>query len=153
MKRNTTTAKKTKAEKLQKALNLSELPDAGFIVKYERLSKLDNPKGVIYRQKGKKPSGKAENIRGFETRFQEALIADSVGGVLAKARTEQGLSLSQLAEKANLSRGRMAQLEQAENNLEIQTIVKQAQVLGYKVRLSLEPEDTKRTAISVVLPQ
>ena len=38
-------------------------------------------------------------------------------------------------------------------NLEIQTIAKQAQALGYKVRLSLEPEDKAKAAISVVLPR
>ncbi len=145
---------KTKAQVIKASLKLDQLPSKDFIAKYERLAALDNPQGIVYRKKesSRKPKAQGESFNDFKARWQNALVAESVGDVLAKARTESGLSLTQAATKTNLTRGRMAQLENDKANLEIQTIVKQAQALGYKVRLSLEPEDGAKSMITVVLP-
>jgi ribosome-binding protein aMBF1 (putative translation factor) len=145
---------KSKAQVIKASLKLDQLPNKDFIAKYERLAALDNPEGIVYRKKeSKKPKTQGESFNDFKARWQNALLAESVGDVLAKARTESGLSLTQAAKKTNLTRGRMAQLENDKANLEIQTIVKQAQALGYKVRLSLEPEDGAKSMITVVLPR
>jgi ribosome-binding protein aMBF1 (putative translation factor) len=144
---------KSKAETIKTSLKLDQVPSKDFIAKYEGLAKLDNPKGIAIQKNTIKSKVKGESFQDFKNRWEKALLAESVGDVLAKARTESGLSLSQAAQKTKLSRGRMAQLENDNANLEIQTIVKQAQALGYKVRLSLEPEDTAKAAITVVLPR
>lgn len=142
---------KTKAEQIKASLKLDTLPHQDFIAKYERLSKLDNAKGIAYQKKASKKA-QAETFEVFQQRWERAVVVESVGDVLAKARTESNLSLSQTAKKTKLTRGRMAQLEHHNANLEIQTIVRQAQALGYRVRLSLEPEDEAKAVITVVLP-
>jgi transcriptional regulator with XRE-family HTH domain len=55
-----------------------------------------------------------------------------------------------VGEKLGLSRGRVAQIE-GKSNLEIQTLVRQADVLGYDVVVTLKPRNKRKTALNTHL--
>ena len=67
------------------------------------------------------------------------VVANSVGSLLAHARAESGLSLRAAGAGAGVSRGRIQQLESSEN-VEVATLVRTAEALGYDVRINLTPK-------------
>jgi DNA-binding phage protein len=73
----------------------------------------------------------------------EALVADSVGELIAKARKETGRSLRDVGAAVGVSHGRVRELEQS-TNVEVATLVRVAGALGYRVRIVLEPSEESR---------
>jgi transcriptional regulator with XRE-family HTH domain len=76
-----------------------------------------------------------------------------VGESLRIARKQRRLTTRQLAAELGVSQSRVVHMEQANDNLEIQTVARVAKTLGYRVLLQLIPEDTTKAAISVTVPQ
>ncbi len=56
---------------------------------------------------------------------------------LKLARLREGLSLGEIAEKAGIDRGNLSKLENNVDNVEIETLSRLADVLGYDVVLDL----------------
>ena len=56
---------------------------------------------------------------------------------LKLARLREGLSLGEIAEKAGIDRGNLSKLENSADNVEIDTLARLADVLGYDVVLDL----------------
>jgi len=92
----------------------------------------------------RKPAKKAEEPGAFTPQqiaevVETELVARRVGELLATARAQSGKSLSELGKDLGVTRGRVAQLEHADN-LNVDTLVRFASALGYRVRLRLERE-------------
>jgi transcriptional regulator with XRE-family HTH domain len=79
------------------------------------------------------------------------LLAQSVGELLEEARKQSGLTMNEVAEKMNVSRGRINQLEQPDANLEVATVTRMAQAMGYKVTMTLEPKSANKVPLKVEL--
>ncbi len=73
----------------------------------------------------------------LERTFKAELLARNAGTLLRQAR---GKSLSKLGLELGISKGRVHQREQASANLEIKTILEQAEALEYEVELVLRPK-------------
>ncbi len=136
---------------VKKALKLKSEPSAELIIAYERLAAFNTPEGVID-IKGMGKKAMRWTPEDIDNTLREELVTNSVGELLAKARLQSGLSHSKAAKKAELSRGRISQLEHKDANLEIATIVHQAHALGYRVKLSLEPYEQDKSSVTVTLP-
>jgi ribosome-binding protein aMBF1 (putative translation factor) len=91
-----------------------------------------------------------EMIRGA---LEREMVACSVGEALAQARREREMSLAEVGERLEVSRGRVAQLERPEANLEVATLVRVADALEYDVEVTLRPRDRKRPPIVTQLPR
>ena len=76
----------------------------------------------------------------LERTFKAELLARSAGALLRQARENRGKSLSKLGQELGISKGRVHQREQKDANLEIKTILEQAEALEYEVELVLKPK-------------
>ncbi len=76
----------------------------------------------------------------LERTFKAELLARDAGTLLRQARETRGKSLSKLGLELGISKGRVHQREQASANLEIKTILEQADALEYEVELVLRPK-------------
>jgi DNA-directed RNA polymerase sigma subunit (sigma70/sigma32) len=130
------------AKQWQKQLEMQQPPDAELLVLLEA-SRDDAPK-----PKGK-PSGKYRFKKATEP-LDKTLAHAMLGELLSEARRERGLTMQAVSEKSGVSRGRIAQIE-GKANLELQTFVRQAGVLGYDVVVTLHPRDKGKEALSALL--
>jgi DNA-binding XRE family transcriptional regulator len=76
----------------------------------------------------------------LERTVKAELLARSAGALLRQARETRGKSLSQLGNELGISKGRVHQREQNNANLEMKTILEQAEALEYEVELVLKPK-------------
>ena len=94
--------------------------------------------GILEGSKPVVPSVTAEEIR---ARVAEAAVERALGDALERARASRGLSLAQVASRLGVSAPRVFQIEHAESNLELSTLLRYAGALGYDVTLTLTPSD------------
>ena len=73
----------------------------------------------------------------------------SIGDGLRLARVQRQRSTRKLAEALGVSQSRVMQIERSGDNLEIPTIVRVANSLGYKVLVQLVPIDKADQTISL----
>jgi ribosome-binding protein aMBF1 (putative translation factor) len=69
----------------------------------------------------------------------EEVLLHSVGDLLRLAREQQGMSLRELAQKLEVKHPRIVQLEKAQTAIELQTLSRHANALGYDIRLEFIP--------------
>jgi DNA-binding XRE family transcriptional regulator len=74
-------------------------------------------------------------------RVNEELMLHSLGEVLRLARQARGMTLRDLAQKLEVKHPRIVQLEQAETAIELQTLTRHAEALGYEIRLEFVPRE------------
>ena len=72
--------------------------------------------------------------------FQSRTSGSRCWDIKRQAREARGKSLSKLSTELGISKGRVHQREQASANLEIKTILEQAEALEYEVELVLRPK-------------
>lgn len=72
---------------------------------------------------------------------RDTVVAHSVGEMLARARKGRHLSLRALAARLGDSHSRVVALEKATSRVEVQTVARFADALGYDLRLELVPRD------------
>jgi hypothetical protein len=110
--------------------------------------------------------GDAEPIRGSKYALQAQEIAEAnsddikaiideymlfltIGELLERASAERGIDVRELARLLNINHARIKQREVARrgrpNNAEVQSLVRQAMTLAYRLRIVFEPEDSGRT--------
>ena len=123
---------KTK-EEVRDILGLAELPDDEFMELLEAAGEEETVTGVAPVEDG------GQSAEEVHTEFQEALVARTVGDLLSQARDQSGASLRRAGRSLGLSHSRIQQLEASEN-LEVATIVRVAAGLGFRVKISLEPD-------------
>jgi transcriptional regulator with XRE-family HTH domain len=73
--------------------------------------------------------------------FNEELLLRNVGELLRMAREQRGMTLRDLAEKLEVKHPRIVQLEKAQTAIELQTLTRHAEALGYDIRLEFIPRD------------
>lgn len=123
-------------EQVKEDLNLDELPDDEFMDLLDEVGQEEIVSGVSpVEDDGYTPDEVREELA-------EAMIADSLGETLSKAREQAGLSLREAADVIGISHSRIQQLESSEN-LEIETLARVAAGLGFKATLNLEPDQSQ----------
>jgi ribosome-binding protein aMBF1 (putative translation factor) len=132
---------KALAKKLKETLELDAEPTPALLV----LAK--GPDGPVKAGKYPKQLLKATTPKSLQGVVQKAIITHSVGDVLARAREESHLSLAQVAQKVKATRGRVAQVEHPDARLEIQTLVRYADAMGYDVAITLKPKASGKKAL------
>lgn len=68
---------------------------------------------------------------------RDALVVSSAGALLEAARKRRGLGPRQLAERLGVSRPRVLQLEGVSDRVELQTLVRFADELGFDLQITL----------------
>jgi len=124
--------KKTK-EQVRDELHLDQVPDDEFMQLLDEAGEEAIVTGP--------PTAQAEAYTPEQISEELAalVVANSVGSLLAHARAESGLSLRAAGAGAGVSHGRIQQLENSEN-VEVATLVRTAEALGYDVRINLTPK-------------
>ncbi|WP_036219477.1 helix-turn-helix domain-containing protein [Calidithermus chliarophilus] len=73
----------------------------------------------------------------------EALEAADAGALIALAKAVSGLSQRQLAERVGVSNPRVAQVQKAGQAVEVQTLERFAEAMGYTLELRFVPKDPR----------
>jgi DNA-binding phage protein len=127
---------KTK-EEVRSAFGLAELPDDEFMALLQQLGEGEVITGV------EPVPGQGYSAEALAEEYAEAVVAESVGQLIAVARKETGRSLRDVGAAAGVSHGRVREVEHS-SNVEIATLVRVADALGYDVRIVLEPRGAGR---------
>ncbi len=84
----------------------------------------------------------------FRAEWQRLAPAREFAASLLRYRAEQGLSQRALAAKLGISQPRVAKLESAEHNPEIDTIIRAVRRLGIEFALDVAPADRKPALVT-----
>lgn len=115
----------------------------------EKFSPEEVQSGVVERPGGEPAPGRSfDQVRDA---FAEALLQESLAALLRSARASAQLSLADVAERLSVSRGWIHQLEQDGANLQIATLARLADALGYDVRVTFVARDEGRSPLSAPL--
>jgi ribosome-binding protein aMBF1 (putative translation factor) len=87
----------------------------------------------------------------FQESLADALLQDSLSTLLQSARSAAHLSLADVAERLSVSRSWIHQLERDGANLQIATLARLADALGYDVRVTFVARDEERSTLSAPL--
>ena len=93
-----------------------------------------------------------ENFEEFSNTLDQLIAVQTVGDGLRQARKRRKLSSRQLAIQLELSQTRIMEMERANTELELRTVARVAEGLGYRVKLELIPDDANEPIISVTMP-
>lgn len=115
----------------------------------ERFSPEQIETGIVQRREHGDTGGEATlyDQERLEGELRSALLERSLGRLLRSARAASGLSLAEVGECLGVSRGRVHQVEQEGVNIEIGTLRRVADALGYDVQVTLVPRDRERTPL------
>jgi ribosome-binding protein aMBF1 (putative translation factor) len=94
-----------------------------------------------------------ENFEEFSNTLDQLIAVQTVGDGLRQARKRRKLSSRQLALQLELSQTRIMEMERANTELELRTVARVAEGLGYRVKLELIPEVLNEPTISVTMPR
>jgi ribosome-binding protein aMBF1 (putative translation factor) len=94
-----------------------------------------------------------ENFKAFSSTLDQLIAVQTVGDGLRQARKRRKLSSRQLAIQLELSQTRIMEMERANTELELRTVARVAEGLGYRVKLELIPDDVNEPTISVTMPR
>jgi DNA-binding XRE family transcriptional regulator len=97
--------------------------------------------GIVSRQRGRALDRSGPTPDDIMGRLAEALVEASLARLLRTARDRAGLTLSELAERLGVSRGRVHQLERDGANLELGTVGRLAAALCYEARIAFLPRE------------
>lgn len=98
------------------------------------------------------PAKGAHTAAAIEQEYTEAALARTIGEMFRLARESEGQSLSRAAHQLSVTKGRVAQIEKPDANLRMATVHKVAKKYGYKVQVTLVPEDKEKQRITAELP-
>ncbi len=73
---------------------------------------------------------------------------ESVPELLASARTQASLTLAEVAQRLGVTRAAVHHRERLGANIEVATLLEQAQVMGYEVSITLRHTDTGQVLIT-----
>lgn len=120
------------AQEWKDLLNLEDLPDSEFL---DALNALED-KEVIGRSHD--PPGEVSMT---PTQLAEAVFEGSVGDALKRIREHAGLTTREAGEALGTSHARISQMERPDSSLNLMTVTRTAQRLGYRTKLVFEPEE------------
>jgi DNA-binding Xre family transcriptional regulator len=72
---------------------------------------------------------------------QEGIVAQSAGDLIGRARAMRGLSMRDLAARLGISSARVSQVQHSGESIEVQTLARYAEALGYHLSLALIPKE------------
>ncbi len=75
----------------------------------------------------------------FQSELETTIQAAKVGELVKMARKVRKISVRDLAKKINVSHPRVLEVENSDSTLELQTLVRYANALGFKVKVSFAP--------------
>lgn len=87
----------------------------------------------------------------LQQRFMDALLEESLARLLRSARSTADLSLADVAERLRVSRSWVQQLEREGANLQIDTLNRLANALGYDVHVSFIARSEDKPTLSAPL--
>jgi predicted XRE-type DNA-binding protein len=125
------------------------------ILSPERRAKLEAMRGKpprlakVIKSKNAQPTSMAE----LEETVEKMIALQALGEGLKLARQRRHLTTRQLASALGVSQSRVVHIEQANENLEMQTVARVAKQLGYRVLVQFIPENANEAAIQVNMPQ
>ena len=102
-----------------------------------QFSKEELESGVVTGTGGAAVLGRADDASAVKRRFVAALAERSVARLLRSARSKAGLSLADVAQRLRVSRSWVQQVERDGANLQLDTLRRVADALGYDVHVSL----------------
>ena len=115
----------------------------------ERFTADEVESGIVERSGSER--GPASSFDEFRQSFADALLQDSLSTLLQSARSTAHLSLADVAERLDVSRSWIHQLERDGANLQIATLARLADALGYDVRVTFVARDEERPPLSAPL--
>jgi ribosome-binding protein aMBF1 (putative translation factor) len=81
----------------------------------------------------------------LEAVIEEGVFTQTIGELLEQARTSRGVGVRELARRLQVNHSQIKQLEGSGrgrlDNMEVQSLTRQAKALSYRVRIVLEPEE------------
>lgn len=122
----------------------------GIASMLERFTSDEVQSGVIERVGGECASG--QTLDEVREALVDALLQDSLSALLQSARASAHLSLADVAERLRVSRSWIHQLEQDGANLQLATLARLADALGYDVSVTFVARDGERPPLSAPLP-
>jgi hypothetical protein len=122
-----------KKSEVQNDFRLAEPPDDELMALLDELGE-----GEVVITGGGRVAGEGYSAAEIARELSDAIVADSVGEMLARARKESGQSLRHVGTAAGVSHGRVRELERS-SNLEVATLTRMAEAMGYEVKIILEP--------------
>jgi hypothetical protein len=128
---------KKNREELQNAFRLAEPPDDELMALLAELGE-----GEVVTGAGR-VAGEGYSAADIARELGDAVVANSVGEMLARARKESGQTLRDVGTAAGVSHGRVRELERS-SNLEVATLTRMAEAMGYEVKIILEPRQDVR---------
>lgn len=78
--------------------------------------------------------------RGLERAFDDMIVAENVGQMLAKARQEAQMSTRQVGQLVGVTHPRVLAVEKSASRVEVHTLVRYAEAMGYDVELQFKPK-------------
>jgi hypothetical protein len=138
---------KKNRKEVQNAFRLAEPPDEELMALLSELGEGEFVTG------GGRVAGEGYSAAEIARELSHAIVADSVGEMLAKARKESGQSLRRVGLVAGVSHGRVRELERS-SNLEVATLTRMAEAMGYEVKIIFEPRrpGARRITADLQLP-
>ena len=123
-------------------------------MKQSTLEKLEATLGTAPRAlKSAQPEQFAvENHKTFVRNLEQQIAVQTVGDGLRQARIRRKISSRELAKQLSLSQTRIMNLEKANTELELRTVARVAEQLGYSLKLELIPNNASEPTISVTMP-
>ncbi len=115
----------------------------------ERFTADEVESGIVQRSGSERLAGRS--FAEFQESFAHALLQDSLSTLLQSARSGAHLSLADVAERVGASRSWIHQLERDGANLQIATLARLADALGYDVRVTFVARDEERPSLSAPL--
>ncbi|HEY0152266.1 MAG TPA: helix-turn-helix transcriptional regulator [Longimicrobium sp.] len=142
---------KKNRKEVQNAFRLTEPPDDELMALLADLGEGEVVTGVG------PVAGDGYSAADIARELSDAIVADSVGELIARARKESGQSLRDVASMAGVSHGRVREMERS-SNLEVATLTRMADAMGYEVKIILEPRrhgrpGARRIAADLHLPR
>jgi len=130
-----------RSERLAAPKKSSPNAAAGLGPLLETFSRSEIESGMVPRRRGRDLDRSGLTANDVIDRLGEALLEASLARLLRTARDRAGLTLAELAERLDVSRGRVHQLERDGANLELGTVGRLASALGYEARIAFVPRD------------
>ncbi|MDZ7801831.1 MAG: helix-turn-helix transcriptional regulator [Trueperaceae bacterium] len=107
--------------------------------------------GVVVRSTDAPASTRRYDAYDVQRRFEAARAERSLSRLLRSARSTAGLSLADVAERLGVSRSWIQQVEKEGANLQIDTLRRVADALGYDVHVSFVARDEDEPSLTAPL--
>jgi DNA-binding XRE family transcriptional regulator len=107
--------------------------------------------GKVQRRQTQANTQSAVSATEFQIQLENALIEQDLQNALKRLRKERGETLAELATQIGISTTRAGQIEKEAANLELRTLVRHVEALGYELTLTFTPKNPNGKVIQTHL--